>query len=696
MKNKKIVTYSLLAHINNTGTLSKGLIEIFIPLAKRAISILNSEGIYSGKNISEIQSKINVLYSIDIPVTVLKLILHKISEEVNDESDNKFLLYKDGAFAIKNYVFTEFDSLIEKKQKEIEEIENLFKQFCEISEIPKADYTSIFTFLEKNKIFISKYLSENTTKSNGNDYSIEAQFVDYFKKIPTVYDRIKDLYLGTIISTYIEYASPKIESDVELLFDTNFIVSLLDLNTPESAHSCRKLISIANHHGYKLTVLIDTIEETVRLLNRRSESFNEYFLTKKINPEDIYNACDRRKLSKTDLEKIADGLSDTLSKEYGIYIIPNTEKYRNIAKFSKEYIALKDYRNNDVAALHDATALYYVRDKRNNKKYKSFDRVPCWFVNNATSSVFNDTENSEKTQKNDYQPEIIKVDILLNILWLSNPNFDSATNGKDISETGLSCLVSSTLIATMPKNAIIKELDDNINKYASEDLSAEQVVRVAKRIANKQIVNLTGLNDLAKEDKEKFIKTLQKEAEKQKEIETKRIAQIENIITELSKETAKARDRNRTAEELKNENQLLKEKLLDSNSKQKSFEVELNVLKQKELKRAENELKQKLEDFYNKEIFKWRKRSWIEFAISIIVFSLPILYFLQLTNWNLNQANEVITKLVSNVIISSIISLIGLIFSGVIIKSLFDKYRNHSNIKAFKENLRIPDHLKKP
>ena len=37
MKNKKIVTYSLLAHINNTGTLSKGLIEIFVPLAKREI-----------------------------------------------------------------------------------------------------------------------------------------------------------------------------------------------------------------------------------------------------------------------------------------------------------------------------------------------------------------------------------------------------------------------------------------------------------------------------------------------------------------------------------------------------------------------------------------------------------------------------------------------------------------------------------
>jgi hypothetical protein len=123
MKNKRIVTYSLLAHINNTGTLSNGLVEIFVPLAKRALSILNGEGICSGKNISEIQLKINDLYGIDIPVPVLSFILQIIRDEVNNESDNKFILYDDGAFAIKNYVFVEFETLIEKKQKEIDEVE---------------------------------------------------------------------------------------------------------------------------------------------------------------------------------------------------------------------------------------------------------------------------------------------------------------------------------------------------------------------------------------------------------------------------------------------------------------------------------------------------------------------------------------------------------------------------------------------
>ena len=126
MKHKRIVTYSLLAHINNTGTLSKGLIEIFVPLAKRAISILNKEGIFSGKNISEIQLKINDLYSIDIPTPVLKFVLQKICEEVNEATDKRFELYQDGAFAIKNYVFTEFDAIIEKKEKRYSVFQKVF------------------------------------------------------------------------------------------------------------------------------------------------------------------------------------------------------------------------------------------------------------------------------------------------------------------------------------------------------------------------------------------------------------------------------------------------------------------------------------------------------------------------------------------------------------------------------------------
>ncbi|QYS91148.1 hypothetical protein JJC04_15440 [Flavobacterium covae] len=60
------------------------------------------------------------------------------------------------------------------------------------------------------------------------------------------------------------------QHDLELLFDTNFLISLIDLNTPESTHSCRKLIEVGNNLGFKFTVLNETIEETKSLLQKKS------------------------------------------------------------------------------------------------------------------------------------------------------------------------------------------------------------------------------------------------------------------------------------------------------------------------------------------------------------------------------------------------------------------------------------------
>ena len=337
-----------------------------------------------------------------------------------------------------------------------------------------------------------------------------------------------------------------------------------------------------------------------------------------------------------------------------------------------------------------------MREKRGNKKFKSFDRVPCWFVNNSISYGLHESDGVEKIQKNDYQPEIIKVDILLNILWLSNPNIGFPDGSKDISDTGLSCLVSSTLIETMPKNAIIKELDDNINKYASQDLTPEQVIKVAKRIANKQIDNLQGINDLAKENKEEFVNTLQKEANKQQEIENKRIEQIENILKELEIEKEKTIKQNKSTNEIQIENQLLRNQLKESNTKQSQFEEELSRLKAKEAIREEKERKNKISQFYSRELFKWRKKSWIEFGVSLLIFIVPILYILFLNSWDFKITNEIFNNLKSNIIISLIIAFVAIIFSSVIIKTLFNKYRNHSNIKAYKETLDIPEDLKKP
>ena len=110
---------------------------------------------------------------------------------------------------------------------------------------------------------------------------------------------------------------------------------LLDLNTPESTHTCNTLLKIGKQQGFKIQVLKETIEETTNLLEVKAENFDKLFLQKKVKSEDIYNACERRCLSRADLERITDGLGGAISK-FGISVAHLSDKLKNKAKSSKE------------------------------------------------------------------------------------------------------------------------------------------------------------------------------------------------------------------------------------------------------------------------------------------------------------------------------------------------------------------------
>ncbi|MFV8465228.1 hypothetical protein [Flavobacterium sp. LB1P62] len=679
MNKEKALTYSLLAHIRNTGTLAKGPIDIFIPLIKRALSKMNSVGIYQGKSIIEIKKTADELYFIDFPIPVLKKILTEICKEVNTDEQTHFVLYNDGAFSINQYTFSEFEEIIESQTKVINELEELFRQFCDTSELKIENTESIFKFIEKNKFNLSKYLS-NSQLINGFDYTAEAQFVNFFKKIPPIYDKIKNIYLGSIIAGYIEYNSDEAEREIELLFDTNFIVGLLDLNTPESTHTCRTLLEIAKQQKFKIRILKDTIEETKNLLDTKAEYYDKSFLQKKVNPEDVYNACVRRKLSKSDLERIADNLESSIGK-FGISILYQTDKLNNEAKFTEEYKIFEKVRNSKKSALHDATAILYINKVRKTK-IKEFDKVNAWFVNNSTS---NDGENI--FLKNGFQPESIKADDLLNILWLSNPKVNKTIEGNDLAEIGLTSIISLSLNNNLPKSKILRELDDNIHKYAKEEISDTDIIRVATRITNKQLRDIEELNELADKDKVEFVKRLEEEANKQKRIEEVRIKKLEHIFKDISIRTDELeKSKKEFQEKSKGIDKIVTEK---NHSISKVTELESALLKEKNLNR--DVLRR---TWIETELYKWRRKTWVEFTILSLIFLIGLSYILFQSDWDINKAIDYIKILKSNIIISGLISLVIFILNSITVKTLLGKYRNHSNIKSYVERLTIPNEMR--
>ncbi|GLB53050.1 hypothetical protein NBRC110019_20900 [Neptunitalea chrysea] len=644
----RAIAYSLLAYIRNSGTLIKGPLDIFKPLVKRAISIMNHRGIYQGESIIEIKKEFDEIFDIDIPIPVLRGILEQIANEVNVSSEKEsFVLFQDGSFSISEYTFYDHEETIKQKQEEIDRIEILFKKFCESSDIETSSTSTIFSFIEKNKFELSKYFSSEINNTNVDDYTAEAQFIRFFRKIPELYSQIKDIYIGSIISGYILYNPNETNINIELLFDTNFIIGLLDLNTPESHHTCNTLIELAKKQNYKIRILKDTIEETKNLLDQKAKNFDSNFLYKSVFKEDIYNACYRKKLKKNDLERISDNL-EVLINNLGIAII-NDVKTKNEAKFSEEYKRLKEIRSNSISALHDATAIHYVRKVRKGK-IKEFEKVNCWFVNNNTSK-----NDALFLERDGYQPELINADDLLNILWLSNPQTKLKINLDDLADIGLTSSISITLNKNLPKAKIIKELDDNIHKYASEELSDSDIIRIATRITNNQLKDIKELNDLVKDEKEGFVKRLTIEANKQKLLEEQIASRFEGVIKELSKRS----------DELFESKKIIEGEDNSKNSKIEALQNRNNIL---------------IEKMVNNKMKKWKRQS---IFIMLILLSFPISIFI-IFYFNTNNDLDNTIKKVMNFDNQPLLKLCFVILSPLLnifgLKLVYDRYFNHSNI----------------
>ncbi|MDR2953743.1 MAG: hypothetical protein LBV43_01520 [Prevotella sp.] len=528
----KAVTYSLLSHISNSGILSRGPLDIFIPIVKKALHFLYSgrNGEYKSNKIDEIRDRINIEYGIDIPKIVLLKILKQIALDVNTEREY-FQVFNDGAFWIKDFIFVDFDEQIEEAKINIKNLQNLFMEFCKIQNIDYEENNCVIRFIEKHKLSMSKYLSHKNTIPDNKDFLIAANFINFFKENGSIfYEQIKRIYLGSVLSMRLDY-EPNIKDNniqLTLLLDTNFIVSLIDLNTKESTYTCNTLLDICKKLNASFYVLPETIEEIKKLLYYKSETLDDVMISKYINEEDIYRACERRNLSKVDLDRIADNIEDILSQKR-INIVGNTDKLKNKAKYSEDYKNLKKVRNTDLAALHDAMALIYVREKRGNK-IRDFEKVNCWFVNNSFSQESMDNESNIQT--NNYQPESIKVDDLLNILWLSSPVINKSINNNELSDIGLTSLIAFSLNESLPTARIIRELDSNIEKYAKEEITEKDIHYLSIRVTSRQLnsIDVEELNKLAKTNSSEFNIRLKDEVKKQEEIEKRKSERFEQVI----------------------------------------------------------------------------------------------------------------------------------------------------------------------
>lgn len=518
MSTNRIVTYSLLAHINDNNEGIKDLTDIYVPLVMRILAQLGTEN-KMGTNLSDIKERFFNEYGMNIPVPLLKKLLFKIAHFINKE-DTKFLtVHTDGSVLIKKYAFDDYKEQLLDQISEIERLKEAYEDYLTGLGIDIEKQPSIFTFLDTHRLELAQYFDDCTQRVKIEEPKLltQVKFIEYIKTKRDLYKILRKVYLGSIIGCYLEcdnFGHPG--TKIEFMFDTTFIISLIGLHTPEDKETCLKVIEICGKIGHKAVIMDYTLEETENLINTRAEDVDNIGL-EDIGTDSIFLQCVFNNYKKTDLQMMATNLESKIreifkSKNCELRILNIEEQYKQTVKKGAIYAAIKDRPNNQGGALHDAIAIDYIRNerkKRNLLRKKNVTDAQYWFVTDDkyTVTLIDHSDN--------VQSECITANHLVQILWLSSPSANSSI----IQDIGLTKLISNTINNAISKSRVFKDLHENFEKYKSSGVSDENLMRIAYGVAS----NSLSLNDIAEINSEanngNFASALHEKIEKVRVIE---------------------------------------------------------------------------------------------------------------------------------------------------------------------------------
>lgn len=452
-----LATYSLLSYIRESLGDEKRdtLAYVFIPLVKEGLSsVLSKHGFneVKGKDYTEIKTQIADIFKIDIPIPVLETILPILSREAG----GSFQLFKDHSFIIKSQVGNSIMGDYNDQKKRIQQLERNYKLFCQ-GEGVEPDFDGLISFIQdqKNRLFDK----DNNIKIEDQNYHISKYINTLKEKKTSHYDTVCDLFLGGIISSYLNFQVNGQILDADLLIDTNFYISLINLNTEESFDTCKQLYDITVAMGFHYKILETTITQIKNLLNNRLSSFSQRNAYSVIDNADILAACERRHLNYSELQAYKDGLLSDLSKKGVTTIYKNNipQLVNNVRK-SPDLRTLTKLRNDSVdSAFNDLLAQEYVAYKRSQVPITEFVDVNCWFLTNSYST------NKKELSLPVWQRKCINAADLLVLLWYANPSLNIGKEKAMLAATSLSANILKYRAIKRPAERVIKEL---INKLA--------------------------------------------------------------------------------------------------------------------------------------------------------------------------------------------------------------------------------------
>jgi len=507
-QNNTLTAYCFLAALTETkNDLYQG---VYIPIIKRALSQYSLYGQEYGQD-TDIQDILNNLYGIEVPLIVIRQLLKAVETNMSrkEKGESGFSTLENGkSFKVEKYTFLELEEKYKQGQRSAKGIQRAFEKFIVEENIEDISIPSFSEFISKNRIKLTAFF-----KGEGlvNGESFDKTFIPHIEFLEaieqnhnTFYKIAETIYLGSIVASLFECEfdlTAKFSSDEVYYLDTQVVLKALDLQAQLDTQPIKELLKLILDSGAKIKILDITAGEISYIFDIAVNNFNSSNATTTVN-----EACLRLGKNKAWLINYNGKLEKNLFADLGITIesIPSSLKDKFLR--TSDIKDLKVSRRKQANAEHDVMAYLFIREKRGGS-LKTHQKAKYWFLSaNKTLLSF----NIQKSHVGNV-PEVTLPDTTTAMLWLKNPNKNSAK----IKSIGLHELIANTLNEEIASKELINEFDFNLKSINNIDIEDYQIL--LSSVAYQSAKYIEKINNLIIDGKtEEFNVEAQKLVEKER------------------------------------------------------------------------------------------------------------------------------------------------------------------------------------
>lgn len=290
---------------------------------------------------------------------------------------------------------------------------------------------------------------------------------------PDVYETLKDLVYGSVVlatlsqgdDQLLETVSSRLDGLVAYV-DTNWIMGVLELDTPARNLAASELTRLARQTGIQLKMLDFVVREARALLKHYEDEYDTGRLP--IDPGSVFMQMKMRGMKPSDVLLLRSRLVETLDA-HSISVEPtgiDPVKYEPEEPTWIDALTIQRQAASTRAALIDLAAIGYVRSQRGGSvsdlESSRFVLLSC----DGKLARFNARHMGHAAAGT--FPEVVVDKILTTVLWLKNPGLDIP----------LDAVVAAHSRGLLHKQAVWFQVVAELSKAANEGRASRQDISV--------------------------------------------------------------------------------------------------------------------------------------------------------------------------------------------------------------------------